>query len=177
MKKSVSSPRTRARLMFLAVLVSCIGCDHAAKRIAVSALGASERVSLLASTVQFELAWNPGAFLSLGSDLPHPFREILLIGVVPLLVLVSCVVVLRTRGPSRALLFGLALVTGGGLANWLDRLLHAGTVTDFVSLGVGGLRTGVFNLADVAIFAGIGVLLLHRRRPGAVAGADAEDGG
>ncbi|MEN8162170.1 MAG: signal peptidase II [Myxococcota bacterium] len=54
----------------------------------------------------------------------------------------------------------LGLVAGGGFANWLDRVLGDGSVTDFVSLGVGALRTGIFNLADVAIV--LGVLLLLR---------------
>jgi signal peptidase II len=35
---------------------------------------------------------------------------------------------------------------------------------DFVSLGVGRLRTGVFNLADVWILAGVALLALARRR-------------
>jgi signal peptidase II len=54
----------------------------------------------------------------------------------------------------------LALLCGGGLANWLDRLLNGGAVTDFVSFGVGWLRTGIFNVADVAIMAGAALLLL-----------------
>jgi signal peptidase II len=56
-------------------------------------------------------------------------------------------------------------VTGGGLSNLLDRILHHGGVTDFVILGSGGLRTGIFNLADVAIFLGsvlFGFLLFSR---------------
>ncbi|HEY8123705.1 MAG TPA: signal peptidase II, partial [Myxococcota bacterium] len=44
-----------------------------------------------------------------------------------------------------------------------DRVLNAGAVTDFVSLGVGPLRTGIFNLADVAIMAGAALLLLPIR--------------
>ena len=58
---------------------------------------------------------------------------------------------------------GLGLVAGGGVANWIDRLV-AGAVTDFVSLGVGGLRTGIFNLADLSVLAGVAVLLLASRR-------------
>jgi signal peptidase II len=39
-------------------------------------------------------------------------------------------------------------------------------VIDFISLGIGGLHTGIFNVADVAITAGIVVTLLAgRRRP------------
>lgn len=54
------------------------------------------------------------------------------------------------------------MIAGGGLENWLDRVLHQGAVTDFVSVGVGPLCTGIFNLADVCILAGVVLLLLAR---------------
>ena len=36
---------------------------------------------------------------------------------------------------------------------------------DFVSLGLGPLHTGIFNVADVAIMAGIVMVLISRREP------------
>jgi signal peptidase II len=61
--------------------------------------------------------------------------------------------------PGRALPMGLVL--GGSLGNVLDRI-RAGGVTDFIDLRV----WPVFNLADVAITVGIGLLAigLIRRR-------------
>ena len=56
-------------------------------------------------------------------------------------------------------LLGVSLMLGGGFSNLMDRLLNNGTVVDFVSVGVGNLRTGIFNLADVAIMIGAGILL------------------
>ena len=53
---------------------------------------------------------------------------------------------------------------GGGLGNWLDRVMHDGAVTDFVSLGLGGLRTGIFNVADLAVVAGTLLLVASARR-------------
>ncbi len=41
-----------------------------------------------------------------------------------------CVGALRSR-PARGAVVGLGLVAGGGFANWIDRLLHQGAVTDF----------------------------------------------
>jgi lipoprotein signal peptidase len=38
-------------------------------------------------------------------------------------------------------------------------VLNDGAVIDFVSFGVGSLRTGVMNLADIMIFAGAGLLI------------------
>jgi len=58
----------------------------------------------------------------------------------------------RYRWRPRAAL-GLTLVAAGGVSNLIDRLLR-GSVTDFMNLGVGALRTGIFNVADVAIVVG-----------------------
>jgi signal peptidase II len=54
---------------------------------------------------------------------------------------------------------GLCLLTGGGLGNLIDRISNNGAVTDFLRLGIGPLRTGIFNLADVAIVSGVLMLL------------------
>ena len=146
--------------VFAFVLISCVGCDHASKRVAESWLAGSGGLALAGDTVQFQLASNPGAFLSVGANLPEPVRQLLLLGLVPLLI--ACVLryfakhVLVTRAQALAL----ALLAGGGLGNWLDRVLNDGNVTDFVSIGLGGLRTGIFNLADLAVVAGVGILLL-----------------
>jgi signal peptidase II len=150
--------------VLLLLLGVCVGCDHAAKQIARHALAPGTAVSLAGETVRFELALNPGAFLGLGAGAPAPLRGLLLLGAVPLALAAACVLLWRAGLPSRAARLGLALFAGGGVANWLDRLLHGGAVTDFVSLGLGPLRTGVFNLADACVLAGAALLLLARSR-------------
>lgn len=52
----------------------------------------------------------------------------------------------------------LALVIGGALANALDRLVR-GAVADFFHFHYQGFSWYVFNLADVAIVAGVALLL------------------
>lgn len=47
-----------------------------------------------------------------------------------------------------------------GLSNWLDRLRLGGYVVDFINLGIGPVRTGIFNFADVALTSGA-LLMLH----------------
>jgi signal peptidase II len=53
-----------------------------------------------------------------------------------------------------------ALIVGGGAGNLIDRL-YLGYVRDFANLGLGRLRTGVFNVADLAIMAGFAVLIVY----------------
>lgn len=52
----------------------------------------------------------------------------------------------------------LALIIGGALANALDRATR-GAVADFFHFHAGGFSWYVFNIADVAIVAGVGLLL------------------
>jgi signal peptidase II len=61
--------------------------------------------------------------------------------------------------------FGLALFLSGGVSNWFDRVTR-GSVVDFISVGLGPLRTGIFNVADVAIVLGAAVVMLAELRQG-----------
>jgi signal peptidase II len=153
--------RTRA-ILFASVLIAAIGCDHATK-IAATELLPRGRFSVASDLLRFELVYNHGAFLGVGANLPAIARKIILLGVVPLGLLATIVWMLRSGAVTRAQLAAIALIVGGGLGNWIDRLLHQGRVTDFVSVGVGPLRTGIFNVADVAVVGGLLLLLVATR--------------
>ncbi|MBM4383295.1 MAG: signal peptidase II [Deltaproteobacteria bacterium] len=156
--------RRAAALVFLALALVTAGCDQAAKHIAREALGDGAVHEFLGGVARFQLAHNPGGFLSLGARLDPELRHAIFVFGAPALIALFLAVSYRAALASRLALAGLALVAGGGLANWADRLIHAGTVTDFVSLGVGALRTGIFNVADVAIMLGAALLLLPARQ-------------
>jgi signal peptidase II len=68
---------------------------------------------------------------------------------------------------------GVALFVAGGASNLLDRITY-GVVIDFMNVGVGSLRTGIFKVADVAVMVGAGILVLEgyrsdRSRPSKIA--------
>ena len=155
--------KRRQALIFASILIACVGCDQATKQLAQETLGGARGVSMAAGTLHLELAHNRGAFLGLGDSLPQEVRLLLFLFVVPGALAFICVTAWRSGLTSGAPLLGLGLIAGGGLGNWLDRLLHAGTVTDFARLQVGPLSTGVFNVADLAIVAGVLIFLLIRR--------------
>lgn len=151
---AVVSMKMRHLLIFLFVLAACVSCDHAAKQAAQAVLHGAGEVRVASGIARFELVSNPGAFLSLGARLPDFVRELVFVGAVPLMLLLVSVHFLRIPQFSRDQAVALGLVAGGGLGNWIDRLLNGGSVTDFVSLNLGILRTGIFNVADVAVMAG-----------------------
>jgi signal peptidase II len=153
----------RRALVFIALLSLTVGCDHATKLVATTLLEPSAVVSVAAGTVRLELVHNPGAFMSLGADLPASVRIPLLLGLMPLAALAAGALALRSTSSRTLSLLAGALFAGGGLSNWLDRLVHDGIVIDFVSIGIGRVRTGIFNVADLAVV--IGLLLLIAARP------------
>ena len=109
---------------------------------------------------QFQYTTNNGAFMGLGARLPGSVRFWSL----TVLVGVALIGVLRFVWASQEInhptgILGASLIIGGGFSNLIDRLLNDGAVVDFVSVGVGNLRTGIFNLADGAIMLGAGILL------------------
>ncbi len=155
--------RRLALLAFLAVALLTAGCDHALKHAAREALGDGAVHAFASGIVRFQLAHNNGGFLTLGARLDPALRDAFFLFAAPLGVVLLAASAFRSAARSRSALIGLALLCGGGLANWLDRVLNAGAVTDFVSLGLGALRTGIFNVADVAILAGAALLLVPLR--------------
>lgn len=152
--------------IFLLVLLGSVGCDQASKQLATSVLTETGVVSMAAGVVRFELAYNPGAFLNLGVHLPEAVRTALFVFIVPMALVLFCVHFLRAHQVTTHLLLGLGLFAGGGIGNWLDRLFRDGAVTDFVSLGVGPIRTGIFNFADLAVIGGVAVMLWCARSLG-----------
>jgi signal peptidase II len=167
--------RRRQALVFATIVALCVGCDHATKEVASRTLAPGAGVSLLGDALRLDLVQNPGAFLSLGALLPAPTRDVLFVVLVPIGLALFCAFALGSGFASGGALVGLGLLAGGGLSNWLDRVAHGGAVTDFVSFGLGPLQTGIFNLADVCIVAGVAWMLaaeLRRREPGVPVGPD-----
>lgn len=54
---------------------------------------------------------------------------------------------------------GLSLILGGATGNFVDRLL-TGEVVDFLRFNFGSYTFPIFNIADVAICSGVGLILL-----------------
>ena len=154
-----SSVRTGLRLLLLAVVITLtIGCDRVTKHIATELLANQPTQSFLADSLRLQYAENVGGFLGLGAQLPLPVRTALFTVGTGVVLVMLLVVLIRSRWSFWRSL-GIALFVAGGISNWVDRVFR-GSVVDFLNVGVGWLRTGIFNLADVAIMLGIAIFLL-----------------
>lgn len=152
----------RAALV-LSIILGCVGCDQLTKAVARDHLGRQETISLLNGAVRLQHAENPGAFLSLGDALSGDVRRIVFTFGGVLLVTGTALWALRSRRLTSLQIAGAALVAGGGLSNLVDRMTQGGTVTDFLNVGIGPVRTGIFNCADVALMFGIAILVFGDR--------------
>jgi signal peptidase II len=154
--------RIGVRLVLLVAISSTIACDRVTKHVAATTLADAPSRSFLADTVRLEYAENTGAFLSLGADWPPPIRTALLAVGNGLLLVALTVIAIRGHWGTPALL-GVALFVAGGGSNLVDRIAY-GAVVDFINIGIGPVRTGIFNVADMAIMAGAAIVVVERYR-------------
>ena len=101
------------------------------------------------------MAWNPGISYSLlSAETPEGRLALLALSLGATLLLGAWL----WRAPLKITTVGLGLIVGGALGNAYDRFAY-GAVADFFHFHVGGFHWYIFNIADVAIVAGVGLLL------------------
>lgn len=148
---------TVRRLVLLTAIVGTIGCDRVTKHAAETLLADVPPRTFLADTVWVGYAENEGGFLSAGASWPPVLRTSVFTGLTGITLAALAVAGIRS-GLTGLPAMGLALFVAGGASNWLDRVIR-GSVVDFLQVAIGPVRTGVFNVADVALMAGAGLLL------------------
>jgi signal peptidase II len=150
-------PKTRRVQLILWILFLVVGSDQLSKAWARSALG-FQNFSFLGDTLRLGIAENPGAFLSLGAGLQSESRFYIFTVSIAIFLAITLWVLFKKSHLAKWPTIAYTLVVAGGVGNLIDRAAK-GTVTDFMNVGIGWLRTGVFNIADMAIMAAIGVLI------------------
>ncbi|MFD0750429.1 signal peptidase II [Mucilaginibacter calamicampi] len=159
--------KTWIRVLFFCVgCTAFIGCDRVTKQLAKEHLMYQEPRSYLHDTFRFEYAENTGAALGLGDSLPKVL-SFWLLSMVPLAILIVLFVyVVRQLNKLGFLkLFSFCLILAGGLGNIIDRIVYDRHVTDFMNMGVSNIRTGIFNVADICVTAGvIGLFIAYNKK-------------
>jgi signal peptidase II len=142
-----------SRVVLLLAIVGTIGCDRVTKHFAETALAGQPAQTFLAGAVWLGYVENTGGFLGLGATLPTAVRTAIFTVGSGLMLLAVAFVAWRMRARGW-MAVGFALFLSGAASNWVDRLMN-GSVIDFLNVGIGPVRTGVFNVADAAIMAGM----------------------
>jgi len=152
----------RRGLLLCLLLAATAGCDRVTKHLAVTTLAGMPEQSYLGDTVRLDYHENTGGFLSTGATWPPAVR----IGIFQIangIFLLGTLVMAAYFQWSRLALIGLVMFIAGGMSNLVDRVA-LGSVIDFLNVGIGPVRTGIFNVADVAIMAGVALLVVDRWR-------------
>lgn len=151
-------------LLFCLTSLLFIGCDRITKNLAKEHLMFHAPISYLHNTLRLEYVENTGAALSLGDQLSKPV-SFWLLSILPLafLLVLAGYVLTKISEYNTFKLFSFSLIIAGGLGNIIDRLLFDRHVTDFMNVGISNFRTGIFNVADMCVTAGVIGLLFSLR--------------
>lgn len=145
--------------------IALIAADQATKAWVVAEVAIGERAVSWFGFVHLTHTRNTGAAFGLLRDLRLDLGAVAIdgvqvLGLVSLVVALAVFVVLlraRALGPLSAAALGTLL--GGAVGNGVDRL-RLGYVTDFIQVQAGWFDFPVFNVADIAIVVGAGLLVL-----------------
>lgn len=167
---SQHTDRARRGRLLLGVTAGLLVMDRATKVIAFEMLADRPARDYLGGLLRLTYQENHGAMLSLGAGLPESIRFLFFTVLVAIVLSALLLFVLLKRSMALKDAVAAGLVIGGGLGNVIDRILYNGAVLDFLNIGIGDVRTGVFNVADVAILAGVLLYLIGSRNPSPAVG-------
>jgi len=141
----------RPTATFAVIAAAVVILDQASKhlvRTLMSPPGTS--VPLLGRLLRLTYVRNAGAAFGM-----LPGRGVIFMSVSVLVLIGVCVYLVRVRPRRPLLIVALALVFAGAAGNLIDRAT-SGLVTDFIQIP---FDFPVFNVADSAIFCGVGILV------------------
>lgn len=141
---------------FISILI-----DQWTKYLATAYLLGRETLSWWNDFFVLTYSINHGAFLGLGKDLPESVRDTIFSGLVSVFLIGFTIYAIRDKSMNKLQNLACGLVLSGGFSNLYDRVTNNGGVVDFMNMGIGSLRTGIFNVADMAIMAGVILLLFY----------------
>lgn len=128
--------------------------DQLTKYLVTVYMEKGEFIEVIPSLINFRYIHNEGA--AFGSFEGKTWFLI----VVTCIIMVICVVMLvRKTFDSKLMFWALCLVLGGGVGNLIDRIFRGGNVVDFLEFGF--IEFPVFNVADIAVCIGAGLIVLY----------------
>lgn len=146
-------------IVFLTIIGLNIAADQITKVIVRNEVTEGTWSKVMGEFILLTRVENTGAMLSAGSNLPPVLRSIFIIWLPLLMISALFVYILVRRKKLDMVTLGLLFVTGGGIGNIFDRIMY-GSVTDFLIMGWEFARTGIFNIADVSVMVGVGMIMV-----------------
>lgn len=147
-------------LKIIIIIVVNIALDQISKFYVRANVGYQTSRDIIGENFILTNVENSGAFLGMGSDM-SPTMKVIFLWILPILVLGYVVYyIFSNNALDRLSLLAFCCIIGGGIANVYDRIKY-GSVTDFLHIDLGGgMRTGIFNVADMSVTFGMIMLLI-----------------
>ena len=149
----------------LVSLVADLGSKWWAKsRLEEPRTWAERRIEVIKGFFSFFFAKNRGGAWGLLQDEPESVRRPFFLGI-SVVAIVFIVSLYRKLTPQQwALKWGLPLVLGGALGNLVNRIQY-NYVIDFIDFSYKGRHWPTFNVADIAIVVGVGLMAIDMFTP------------
>jgi signal peptidase II len=149
-------------VLVITIIILNISCDQGTKDYARKNLKNQETRNVISNIIVLRYAENDGAFLGIGSNIPQPYKTIVLILFPIIMIISSLAYLIFSKKLSILPIICISCIIGGGIGNIFDRITNNGFVTDFLNFGIGNIRTGILNFADMSITFGAIFLILFQ---------------
>jgi signal peptidase II len=155
-------------ILILSIICTVVGCDQSSKYYIKHTLEKYTTYPIVGDLFVLRYTENSGGFLGLGSGLPPDLKPVLFL-IIPATVLMLLFIYTLVNSIYKNVLpkidvFGFCCLIGGGIGNLIDRTVYGGKVIDFMNFGIGELRTGILNVADLAVTLGITIIIINQIR-------------
>lgn len=143
------------RILFFLVAVIAFVVDFFSKKWIINNMKLNEQFSVIGDFFLITSHRNRGAAFGMLQDQRTFFIIVTIVVIIGILWYAH---VMQSTG-SKTLMIGLALLLGGAIGNFVDRL-RWGEVVDFFKFNFGDYTFPIFNVADSAICVGVALILL-----------------
>jgi len=152
----VANPRLIRRAALAGgALAAALAVDFVSKWLILNVIMVPPRTIEIAPFFNLTLGFNPGVSFGMFGDF-FVKQPLLLAGLTG--VIAAGLFVLAVRAAKRIETCAFGLIAGGAVGNVVDRV-RRGAVTDFLDFHIDGWHWPAFNMADVMIVVGVGLLI------------------
>jgi signal peptidase II len=137
--------------------------DRFTKYLAVGYLKGNGPISFFNNIFVLIYAENTGAFLSLGRNWNIYIKYAVLL-IIPIIICIIGLLYLMINEKKNYRIIICSCIIGGGMGNLIDRLFNEFTVIDFMNFGIGYIRTGILNAADLSVTFGVIFLMIFEMK-------------
>jgi signal peptidase II len=146
-------------LLLAAISAGIITADQATKIQVHTQFRLHESISVIANYFNITYVQNRGAAFGMLAESHPAFRDIFFLSMPPIAMLIIFLILRGVPASDRWMTTALSMVFGGAIGNYIDRL-RFGYVIDFLDFHFQDKYVWpAFNVADMAIVCGVGILL------------------